>query len=496
MKQRPFFTTLGIAWAASMLMLTSCKNEAQNWPQFRGPNSNTVASGKNLADEWSDNKNIKWTYGITGESYSSPIIWGNKIFITSTYPEQVTAKPQDDDFDGPPEGEAEGDDTTMGDDQGHAPAGAPGNEQGQPGPPPHGGAPGQSPGGQEQEDESYKEDVYRWEVTCIDLNSGKELWKQIAFKGHPRVKKHPQGTYANETPVTDGKRVYAYFGMIGLYCYDMNGKLLWQTDLGAYETVKGFGTGSSPVIFKDKIFVLVDNEVKSFIVALDAKTGKQIWKTDRDEKTTFSTPVIWKNSVRNELIACGKTACSYDPETGKVLWTLKMGGDDPVSSPVADENLLYIGNNDGPRDKMGTLFAVKAGVTGDITPAEGKTTSNGVEWSVVNSKVSNPSGLLYNGYLYYVNERGGKVTCYESATGKLVYQQKIENFFTCWSSPWVQNDNIFITDEKGVTQVFKSGPAFQLLSRNKLDDKIWTIPAFGKNSFVLKGAKKMYCIGL
>jgi outer membrane protein assembly factor BamB len=299
MKQRPFFTMFGMAWAASMLLLTSCKNEAQNWPQFRGPNSNLVAAEKNLADEWSDSKNIKWTYGISGESYSSPIIWGNKIFITSTYPEQVTAKPEDDDFDGPPEGEPEGDDTTMGDDQVHAPAGAPGNEQGQPGPASHVGDSGPMPGGNEKEDTSYKEDVYRWEVTCIDLNSGKELWKQVAFKGHPRVKKHPQGTYANETPVTDGQRVYAYFGMIGMYCYDMNGKLLWQTDLGAYETVMGFGTGSSPVIFKDKIFVLVDNEVKSFIVALDAKpvnkSGNQIVTKKQPSahrlsgKTTFGT---------------------------------------------------------------------------------------------------------------------------------------------------------------------------------------------------------------
>jgi outer membrane protein assembly factor BamB len=502
MYQKPFITMLGLAWAASMLMLSSCKDEAKNWPQFRGPNSNLVVTGKNLADEWGANKNIKWTYDISGEGFSSPIIWGDRIFIASEYPEQVKVQPQqggfddNDEGDGPddgPDGNPEGDQNSpMGDAQGPAPV----NEQVQHGPTPQGGAPGQMPGGNEEEDESYKDDVYRWEVTCIDLNSGKELWKQIAFKGHPRIKKHPQGTYANETPVTDGQRVYAYFGMIGLYCYDMNGKLLWQTDLGAYKTKNGFGTGSSPAIFNDKIFVLVDNDVSSFIVALDTKTGKQIWKTERDEKTTYSTPIIWKNKVRNELITCGQTARSYDPETGKGLWTLKMGGEEAISSPVADKNNLYIGNNDGPGDKMGTLFAVKAGASGDITPSEGQTISKGVAWSVVKSKVSSPSGLLYKGYIYYIGENGGKVTCYEAATGELVYQKKIEKFSTCWSSPWVQNDKIFVTDAKGVTQAFKPGPDFQLISRNTLDDKIWTMPAFGKNSLVLKGAKKIYCIGL
>ncbi len=351
----------------------------------------------------------------------------------------------------------------------------------------------QTPGNRPPEDLSYLQEPYTFELTCLDLKSGKELWRKVAFEGKPRVKKHSVSTYANETPVTDGKRVYAYFGMTGLYCFDLNGNLLWEKDLGAFETLNGWGTGSSPVLHDDKLFVKVDNDTTSFLVALDAASGNEVWKVMRDEKTTYSTPVIWKNNFRTELVATGKTARSYDPETGKLLWELRLEGDNSIPSPVADKEFIYLGNASG-REKPGYFFAVKAGAQGDITPAAGETTSSHVVWKVENAGLANPSPLLYEGRIYLVSSRGGEVTCLNSATGDSLYKQKVAQTGACWASPWANNGKIFFYDERGNTNVFKAGDSFELLGRNKLDDKFWASPAFTKDACIFRGAKKIFCV--
>ncbi len=286
-------------------------------------------------------------------------------------------------------------------------------------------APERSEGGPPpEEDQSFKSEVYRWEVSCMDLETGDILWKQVALEGSPRVKKHRAHNYAAETPVTDGKRLYVYFGMTGLYCYSLDGELLWEKDLGAYKTLYDWGTGSSPVVYKDMLYIQVDNEENSFLVALDAATGDEIWKANRDEKTNYSTPMIWKNSVRTELVVGGKTARSHDPLTGEILWELDVAGYYNIPSPVADNEFIYLGNTEW-RDIPGTFFCVKAGAEGDITPAEGETTSMGVIWSDSASLLANPSPLLYEGLIYLVSSRGGTVICLDAASGEQVYQEKI-----------------------------------------------------------------------
>ena len=224
-------------------------------------------------------------------------------------------------------------------------------------------------------------------MKCFDLKTGKELWKQVAYSGAPKAGKNPNSTYACETPATDGKKLFAFFGMHGLCCYDLEGKLLWQKDFGTYNTQRGWGTGSSPIFYKDVIFIQFDNEENSFIVAINAATGDQKWRIQRDEKTTYSTPYIWKNKIRTELIAGGKTARSYDPETGKLLWELKAGGEQVIPSPVGNEELLYLGNPGG-RETKAKLFGVKAGLDGDIT-------DKGAAWVSEESGLGNPSPLLY-----------------------------------------------------------------------------------------------------
>ena len=411
--------------------LLSCTSN--NWPQFRGPEFNMIATGKNLPTEWGDDLNVRWTYEVSGDSWSSPVVWGNKVFIASAFPVTVS-------------------------------------------------------------DSSYLEDVYRWQVACVDLETGDELWKQIAYEGNPRIKKHRATNYAGETPVTDGKRLYVYFGMTGLFCYDLDGELLWKKDMGAYKTLNGWGTGSSPVIYKDVLYVQVDNEEHSYLAALDSGTGEEKWKVDRDEKTNYSTPVIWKNSVRTELVTGGKKVRGYDPETGEVYWELYVAGHYNIPSAVTEKDLLYIGNS-GHRDTPSTLFAVNAGAEGDITPKEGAETSSGVLWSNPDAPSGNPSPLLHDGLLYTLTSRGGEFSCIDAFTGEIIYREKVEKVAACWASPWIHEDKIYFIDEKGVTNVIKAGREFELLHQNRLDDKFWASVAVTKDAYLIKGLERLYCIG-
>ena len=231
---------------------------ASDWPQFRGADQSHVIINQNLPETWSDSTNIRWVQSMEGESWSSPIISGYKVFYSSAVLLNKAPRPIKEE--------------------------------------------GQNQRRDQQDDNSYLKDVYRWQLVCLNLKNGKELWKAVSLEGNPRVKKNDGSTYACESPVTDGKRVYVYYGMHGVFCYDMDGNLMWQKDLGALETQNGWGTGSSPLLYKGVLYVLVDNEVESFFVALDTKTGDEKWRKNRDEKTTYSTPAIWENSVRTELV--------------------------------------------------------------------------------------------------------------------------------------------------------------------------------------------------
>ena len=427
------------------LTISSCTT---NWPQFRGADQNMVVKGKNLPEHWNDSTNIRWIADIEASSWSSPIIWDNKVYIASAVPIEVAA--------------------------------APDRQQGPP--------------GDQGEDLSYLNDIYRWQLSCVDLKSGEELWKRVAFEGNPRIKKHRAHNYAGETPVTDGKYVYVYFGMTGVYCFDLDGNLVWEKDPGAFKTLAGWGTGSSPLLHDGMLYLQVDNEESSFLLALNAASGEEIWKINREEKTNYSTPFIWVNSVRSELGVGGKKARSYDPETGELLWELKVGGHYNIPSPVADKDFLYLGNT-AFRDTPGSFQCIRAGAKGDITPAEGESTSDGVVWTNPDAPTSNPSPLLHNGLIYLVANRGGKINCFEASTGKEIYEEKVDGVGGCWASPWLYEDKIYFTDEKGTTRVFRAGKAFELLHENSLDGKFWSSVAVAGDAYLFKGLEKLYCIG-
>ena len=445
----------------ALILINSCTSK-QNWPQFRGPDGNMLSSAKRLPEVWDTVKNVDWTYQLNGAGWSSPIVWGKKVFITSCFPEKVAPVPER----GP----------------GQRPQGgqAPRPGQGQPGAPP-----------QEDNDTTFRQDVYRWEVTCIDLDSGKELWKQVAFQGNPKVKKHPMNNYATETPATDGERVYAYFGNIGLFCYDFSGNLLWKKDFGAYKVLNGWGTGSSPIIYNGMVYIQDDNEENSFIAGLDAITGEEKWRALREEKTNYSTPFIWKNKVRTELVAGGKAVTSYDPETGKPLWTMKAGGEMVIPSPAGDENMLYIGNAGGQNAKS-NLFAVLAGAEGDITPPDSIKTGDGVAWVFRDAGLGNSSPLLFNGLIYIIASRGGEIKCIKASDGSLVYKDRVSGLGAVWASPWVYNGKVWFFDEKGITRSFTAGDKFELINDNRLNDKTWASVAITGDSYIFKGVETLY----
>jgi outer membrane protein assembly factor BamB len=447
-------------------VIISCSHTGRQ-AQFR-----SFDASKALPEIWSNDKNVKWSYDLEGRGWSSAIISGNRVYITTAVNETT-----------PPKEEAE---------QPGPPAPEQGDSVRRPprpqGPPREGGEPPEM-----KEDTTYKHEVYRMEVICLNLKTGKEVWKQVAFRGNPRTSTNPGNGYASETPATDGKRVYAYFGMTGLFCYDPDGKLLWKKDPGAYKTLNGWGTGSSPVLYENMVYLQIDNEQKSFIVALDGATGAEKWKAERDEKTNYSTPVIWKNSIRTELVAGGKTVRSYDPLTGKILWQCTIGGEFSIPSSVSDNDYLYTGNAGGP-EKPGNLIAIKAGASGDITLLEGKTESEWVKWFLPAAGTANPSPLLYNGLIYIVGINGGELTCFEASTGKIIYKQKIEKVGSCWASPWRAGNRVWFLDERGFTRAVKAGQQFELLSQNRINDRFWTTPAAAEGVYVFKGVKKLYCI--
>jgi outer membrane protein assembly factor BamB len=437
----------------------------QEWAGFRGPGGTGVADEKALPLEWGADKNVAWKAKAPGTGWSSPIVWGDKVFITAASSDQ-DRRPR-----------------------------VGGGGRGGPGGP---GRDGFGPGG------GPPNATYRWEVFCLDRGTGKVLWKELALEGRPRIPKQASNTYATETPVTDGERVYAYFGMTGVFCYDLSGKLLWKKDLGAYATDAGHGTASSPALDRHRLFLQIDNEEKSFLVALDGRTGEELWRAARDERTNYSSPVVWKNKVRTELVAAGSNKVrSYDPATGKVLWELGVGGGRCPASPVGDDERLYVGGGrgdgrGGPGGGFGGggggLFAVRAGTSGDATLKRGDTSNTGVEWSQSRASLDGPSPLAYKGQIYVLGQGAGFLSCFDARTGKQVYRERLPNARGFWASPCAGDGKVFCLDTTGTTYVVQAGPEFKLLSQNRIADELWASPAVAGGSLILRGVDSVYCL--
>jgi outer membrane protein assembly factor BamB len=451
---------------------------ADDWPQFRGPGASATSPEKQLPAEWGEGKNIAWKAKVPGYGWSCPIVWGDKVFVTAAVSDKQT-KPSAG-FGG----------------FGKGGFGKGGFGKG-------GGFGGRMP-----------DAVHKWEVYCLSAIDGKVIWKQTAAERKPTMPIHSSNTYATETPVTDGERVYAYFGMTGVFCYDLTGKLVWKTDLGSYRMSLGFGTGSSPVLDDGRLFIQCDNEERSFLVALDAKTGKEVWRTERPERTGWSTPLIWKNKDRTEIVCLGSPKTrSYDPATGKQLWELGGLKGQVKASPVASTDLLYVGSGGGfefggfggfgggrPGGGGGgfgggkPLFAVKPGASGDITLKARATSNEGVAWHLPQAGPSTASPLLYQGHLYILEERGGLLSCYDAGTGKQLYKERLQGARGFTSSPWAYDGKLFCLDDAGTTHVVQAGPEFKVLGNNTINEMCWSSPAVAGGALFLRTVDYLYCI--
>ncbi|MBX7168727.1 MAG: PQQ-binding-like beta-propeller repeat protein [Pirellulales bacterium] len=443
---------------------------AENWPGFRGPSGDGQIAAGRLPVEWGSEQNLAWKVAVPGVAWSQPVVWNDRIFLTTAVADDQPRP------DSAPQG------------RGRRPEGRPaegaepqGNGEGRPR--------GRAPGGTEP-----PEAVYRWMVMCLDRNSGKVLWEQVAHEGRPTISIHRTNTYASETPVTDGEHVYAYFGMTGLYCYTVDGQLAWSKDLGSYKMTLGWGTGSSPCLYGDRLFVQCDNDEQSFLVALDKQTGDELWRVERDEKSTWSTPYVWKNKSRVELVLGGsKKFRSYDPNDGKLLWELGPMKGRCSATPVGTDDMLYFGVGGGPAG-LGPLVAVKAGASGSHELPKAGEANEAVAWLVDKAGPPMASPLVYEGCLYVLEQRGGIVACYDAATGQEHYKQRLEGAKAFTSSPWAYDGKVFCLDESGQTFVLAAGKELKLLGTNKIDDMFWSSVAVAGDGLILRGLNQLYAI--
>lgn len=420
---------------------------ADDWTRFRGSDGNGISSSSKHPSEWSEDSNVAWKTKIPGRGWSQPVIAGDNVFLTTAFAEGEE-KPRR--FDG--------------------------------------GVPGDA--------KDPTKDDYQWKVFCLSLETGEVLWERTPFEGKPPIRKHRGNTYASETPVTDGQRVIAYFGMQGVVCYDMSGELQWSKSLGRYPMQAGWGTGSSPILAGGAVVIQCDNNKSSFLVGLDKQTGDELWRIARDEKSNWSTPYLWKNKLRTELVvAGGKKMRSYDPETRELLWEMAASGRTSVS-PVGDEELLYVDSVDWFQGSPGRFAAIRAGARGDISLPDEKTTSSEfVAWSMMYRSYRNASPLAYGGGLYMLEQSGGIVRCFDPKTGRLLYQKRLPQATGFAASPWVNDGKVCLLDDSGITFVLEPGPEFKLISSNRLNDEIfWSSAAVSGSQLLLRGQQHLYCI--
>jgi outer membrane protein assembly factor BamB len=291
---------------------------------------------------------------------------------------------------------------------------------------------------------------------------------------------------ASETPTTDGQRVYAYFGCLGLFCYDFNGTLLWFRSWGDYATRANWGTAASPVVHGERVYVVNDNEEKSFLTALDAKTGNEVWRVLRDEKSNWATPLVWQNEKRTELVTGGSNRVrSYDLD-GKVLWELGGMSSIHIPTPFATRDMLYLSSG-FVVDRNKPLMAVRPGASGDISLKADETSNQNVVWCQKQAGPYNPSPILYGEYVYVLYDRG-LLSCYEARTGKEIYAKtRIDPKVSAFTaSPWAYDGKLFCLSEDGDTFVIQAGPEFKLLRTNRVDELCMATPAIARRSLILR----------
>jgi len=329
--------------------------------------------------------------------------------------------------------------------------------------------------------------IHEFALLSVDKNSGSILWKKVLREEYPEDGTHHLGSWASNSPVTDGKNIYAYFGSRGLYCLDMQGNLKWKRDFGKMEKRHSFGEGSSPALFDDRIVILWDHEGPSFIVAVDKRTGQDIWKVNRDESTSWSTPhIVEVGGVRQVVTSATNRIRSYDLDDGRLIWETSGMTANAIPTPVTLDGTAFLMSG----FRGSALLAIRLDeARGDIS------NSDAILWSLARDTPYTPSPLLYEDALYFLKSNSGVVSCFNARTGVAYYgPERLEGVGTVYSSPVGAAGRVYITDREGTTVVIRHGPRFEVLARNSLDDGFDASPALVDEYLYMRGQQNLYCI--
>jgi len=425
----------------------------QNWPEFRGPGARGVANGYPTRASWNvDSSSCKtsgllWRIDVPGLSHSSPIIWGDQLFIATVVKLSGKATLRTGYY---------GDVRTAKDN-----------------------------------------DQQKWTVLCFDKKTGKKRWEHTVKTGKPATERHEKSSHANTTLVTDGRKLLAFFGSEGLYCFDLTGKLLWSKDLGVINNSWhgiGWGYSSSPALNGDRIALLCDDPANPFIAAYNLADGKEIWRTSRKGacEGSWGTPFILNDGAHAQVVTNGwPFIVSYDLKSGQELWRLRGGGDIPIPTPFVAEGLIVLSNAHGGK---APLFVVRPSAKGDISLPEGKTSSDAVVWSVPNggSYISTP--IVYGDYLYNANFNG-LFRCFEFKTGRKVYENRLGVDSACSASLVAANGKIYCPTEEGVVHVVKAGPTLEVLAKNEMGEPCLATPAISQGVLYFRTSASLMAIG-
>lgn len=429
------------AWLFMLLLLAlpiaAQQNQAAQWPQWRGPNFNGTANSDAPA-QWSDTQNIKWKAALPGRGFSTPIAWGDKLFLTTAVPTGKTSSAA------------------------HAARH------------PNGGA------GANQE--------HRFVVLALDRMTGKVAWEQTALTATPHEGyNRSYGSFASNSPVTDGKNLYAFFGSRGVYCYDLAGKLIWKKDLGVKMVMRNeFGEGTAPVVYEHALILNCDQEQNSFILALDKTNGKELWRANRAEVSTWATPLGLEHAGRKQVVvtATGKVR-SYDLKTGKVIWECAGLGLNAIPAPVQLGDVVYVMT--GHRDPK--LMALKLGKEGDLTGTDS------ILWSHTRGLSYTASPVLHEGKFYALTDNG-MLSCFDAQTGKPYYhQQRLPKPYNFKASPVAAHGKLYLASEDSDVLVLKLGEKFEVLATNTLADQVFiSSPIIVDSELFLRSQNQLFCI--